>query len=144
TDTGGSVRGPAAANGHTGLKVTFGRVPKSGVVPLGYSLDSIGPMARSAYDCALMLEVMAGHDPSDPNAADVPVPQYSAQLDGSVDGLKIALPMPYFFDHEMLDPQVRDAVLAAVAMLGNMGASAAETSLKYAAEAKEANHLILV
>ncbi|WP_238072008.1 amidase [Rhodococcus zopfii] len=144
TDTGGSVRGPAAANGHTGLKVTFGRVPKSGVVPLGYSLDSIGPMARSAYDCALMLEVMAGFDPSDPNAADVPVPVYSTQLDGDVDALKIALPMPYFFDHEMLDPEVRDAVLAAVGRLGEMGAAVAETSLPYAAEAKEANHIILV
>lgn len=144
TDTGGSVRGPAAANGHTGLKVTFGRVPKSGVVPLGYSLDSIGPMARSAYDCALMLEVMAGHDPSDPNAADVPVPEYSTLLDGDVDGLKIALPMPYFFDHEMLDPQVREAVLAAVGRLGEMGAVATETSLPYSAEAKEANHIILV
>src|SRR5579859_4731864 len=63
TDTGGSVRGPASANGHTGLKVTYGRVPKFGVVPLGYSLDSVGPMARTAWDCAAMLGVMAGYDP---------------------------------------------------------------------------------
>ena len=64
TDTGGSVRGPAAANGHTGLKVTFGRVPKFGVVPLAYSLDSVGPMARTAWDCAAMLGVMAGTTPA--------------------------------------------------------------------------------
>src|ERR1700704_2057514 len=92
TDTGGSVRAPASANGHTGLKVTFGRVPKFGCVPLGYSLDSIGPMARSAWDCAALLKVMAGYDASDPNAAQEPVPAYTELLDGSVDGLRIALP----------------------------------------------------
>lgn len=144
TDTGGSVRGPAAANGHTGLKVTFGRVPKSGVVPLGYSLDSVGPMARSAYDCALLLEVMAGYDAGDPNAADVDVPAYASLLDGNVDGVKIALPMPYFFDHDMLDPEVRAAVLAAVGVLGDGGAVVTETSLAHAAEAKDANQIILV
>src|SRR5690606_34635126 len=69
SDTGGSVRSPAAANGHTGLKVTFGRVPKSGVVPLAYTLDTVGPMARTAYDCAVLLEVLAGHDDSDPYSA---------------------------------------------------------------------------
>lgn len=69
TDTGGSVRGPASFNGHTGLKVTFGRVPKWGVTPLGYTLDSIGPMARSAWDCAAILNVIAGHDPRDITAS---------------------------------------------------------------------------
>ncbi len=93
TDTGGSVRGPAAANGHTGLKVTYGRVPKFGVVPLGYSLDSVGPMARTAWDCAAMLGVMAGYDPRDPTAADEPVPDYTAALTGDVAGLRIGVPM---------------------------------------------------
>ncbi|GAA1653519.1 Asp-tRNA(Asn)/Glu-tRNA(Gln) amidotransferase GatCAB subunit A [Kribbella alba] len=144
TDTGGSVRSPAAVNGHTGLKVTFGRVPKSGVVPLGFSLDSIGPMARSAWDCAALLEVMAGYDPSDPNAAQQPVPAYTELLDGSVDGLRIALPMPYFFDHEQLDPQMHDAVIAAVKQLVGQGAVSTEVELAYAAEAKDANHIILV
>lgn len=144
TDTGGSVRSPAAVNGHTGLKVTFGRVPKSGVVPLGFSLDSIGPMARSAWDCAALLEVMAGYDPSDPNSAHQPVPSYTELLDGSVDGLRIALPMPYFFDHEQLDPEVHDAVLGAVKQLVGLGASSSEVELAHAAEAKDANHIILV
>lgn len=144
TDTGGSVRSPAAVNGHTGLKVTFGRVPKSGVVPLGFSLDSIGPMARSAWDCAALLEVMAGYDPTDPNSARQPVPAYTELLDGSVDGLRIALPMPYFFDHEQLDPQMHDAVLAAVKQLVGLGASSTELDLPYAAEAKDANHIIMV
>jgi aspartyl-tRNA(Asn)/glutamyl-tRNA(Gln) amidotransferase subunit A len=144
TDTGGSVRGPACVNGHTGLKVTFGRVPKSGVVPLGFSLDSVGPMARSAYDCALLLEVMAGYDASDPTAADVEVPKYSEFLDGNVAGLRIGLPVPYFFDHEALDPDVRDGVLTGVEKLVSLGAVSEEMALPYAAEAKEANHLILV
>ncbi|MGW6199021.1 amidase [Kribbella sp. NPDC055110] len=144
TDTGGSVRSPAAVNGHTGLKVTFGRVPKSGVVPLGFSLDSIGPMARSAWDCAALLEVMAGYDASDPNSAQQPVPSYTELLDGSVDGLRIALPIPYFFDHEQLDPEVHDAVLSAVKQLVGLGASSSEVELAHAAEAKDANHIILV
>jgi aspartyl-tRNA(Asn)/glutamyl-tRNA(Gln) amidotransferase subunit A len=143
TDTGGSVRGPACVNGHTGLKVTFGRVPKSGVVPLAFSLDSIGPMARSAYDCALLLEVMAGYDASDPNAADVEVPKYSELLDGDIEGLKIGLPIPYFFDHDQLEPEVRDAVLSGVQQLVGMGATSKEMALPYAAEAKDANMLIL-
>jgi aspartyl-tRNA(Asn)/glutamyl-tRNA(Gln) amidotransferase subunit A len=144
TDTGGSVRSPAAVNGHTGLKVTFGRVPKSGVVPLGFSLDSIGPMARSAWDCAALLEVMAGYDATDPNAARQPVPAYTEQLGGSVEGLRIALPMPYFFDHEQLDPEVHDAVLSAVKQLVGLGAASTEVELAHAAEAKDANHIILV
>ncbi|MBV9581827.1 MAG: amidase, partial [Chloroflexi bacterium] len=98
TDTGGSVRGPAAANGHTGLKVTYGRVPKFGVVPLSYSLDSVGPMARTAWDCAALLAVMAGYDPRDPTAADEPVADYTAALNGSVAGMRIGVPMEYFFD----------------------------------------------
>lgn len=144
TDTGGSVRGPACVNGHTGLKVTFGRVPKNGVVPLAFSLDSVGPMARSAMDCALMLEVMAGYHSGDPNAAQVDVPAYSQLIGAGVEGVKIALPVPYFFEHDDLDPEQRSAVLAAVAQLVGLGATSDEIALDHAAEAKEANHLILV
>jgi aspartyl-tRNA(Asn)/glutamyl-tRNA(Gln) amidotransferase subunit A len=139
TDTGGSVRGPAAANGHTGLKVTFGRVPKNGVVPLGYSLDTVGPMARSAADCAALLEVMAGYDPGDPYAADVDVPRYTEQLTGSVEGLRIGVPMPYFFDAPDLDDETRVAVLAAIDVLRNAGAEVAETAVPFAKEAKDAS-----
>jgi aspartyl-tRNA(Asn)/glutamyl-tRNA(Gln) amidotransferase subunit A len=143
TDTGGSVRSPAAVNGHTGLKVTFGRVPKSGVVPLAFSLDSVGPMARSAWDCAAMLEVMAGYDASDPNAARQDVPRYTELLDGDVEGMRIALPIPYFFDHEMLHPQMRDAVLGAVGHLVDAGAVSREVDLPYGQQAKDANSIIL-
>ncbi|MFV0309938.1 MAG: amidase [Desertimonas sp.] len=145
TDTGGSVRFPAAMNGHTGLKVTFGRVPKSGVVPLGYSLDSVGPMARSAYDCALLLQVMAGHDPTDADAATAPVDaDYTATLDGSVEGMALGIPKPYFFDADGLDPEVRDGVLAAIDVLAGVGAAVTDTAVPYGDEAKNANMLTLV
>ncbi|QGG97024.1 amidase [Actinomarinicola tropica] len=144
TDTGGSVRGPACVNGHTGLKVTFGRVPKSGVVPLGYTLDSVGPMARSAWDCAALLEVIAGHHPSDRFAADVPVPAYTELLTGSAEGMRIGVPRDYFFDAEGLDDEVRDSVLAAIDVLRDGGAEVVDVDLPYAKEAKEANTQIMV
>jgi aspartyl-tRNA(Asn)/glutamyl-tRNA(Gln) amidotransferase subunit A len=142
TDTGGSVRGPAAVSGHTGLKVTFGRVPKSGVVPLGYTLDSIGPMARSAADCALLLQVMAGYDATDRFASKAAVPDYSALLTGDVTGLKIGLPKPYFFDAPDLDPQVRDGVLAVADALAAAGAIVTDVVVPYASAAKDANTII--
>jgi aspartyl-tRNA(Asn)/glutamyl-tRNA(Gln) amidotransferase subunit A len=138
TDTGGSIRGPAAVNGHTGLKPTFGRVPKNGVVPLGYTLDHVGPMARSAYDCAALLEVIAGYDAGDPYVTKLPVPEYREQLTGDVAGLRVGVPMPYFFDAPDLDAEVRDAVLATVALLKANGATVVETEIPYAHEAKEA------
>jgi aspartyl-tRNA(Asn)/glutamyl-tRNA(Gln) amidotransferase subunit A len=144
TDTGGSVRGPAAVNGHTGLKVTFGRVPKSGVVPLGYSLDSIGPMARSAADCALLLQVMAGYDATDRFASKAEVPDYPAMLTGDVTGLRIGLPIPYFFDTPDLSAEVRDAVLAVARVLEDRGAVVSEVVVPYAAEAKDANSVTML
>jgi aspartyl-tRNA(Asn)/glutamyl-tRNA(Gln) amidotransferase subunit A len=144
TDTGGSVRGPAAHNGHTGLKVTFGRVPKNGVAPLGYTLDSVGPMARSAHDCALMLEVMAGYDPGDPFAAQVEVGKYATMLTGDVRGLRIGLPIPYFFDSPEVTEEVSAAVFAAVDALKGAGAEVAEVVVPYAKQAKDANHVTLV
>ncbi|MGW4118320.1 amidase [Nocardia sp. NPDC004711] len=91
TDTAGSIRIPAAFNGITGLKPTFGRVPKSGVVPLGHTLDHVGPMARSAADCALLLSVLAGHDLSDPYSARAPIPDYPAALTGDLHGITIGV-----------------------------------------------------
>jgi aspartyl-tRNA(Asn)/glutamyl-tRNA(Gln) amidotransferase subunit A len=144
TDTGGSVRGPAAQNGHTGLKVTFGRVPKNGVAPLGYTLDTVGPMARSAYDCAVMLEVMAGYDPGDPYAAQVPVPMYSELLTGDVRGLRVGVPMPYFYDSPEVTDEVRAAVFAALDVLKTGGAEMSDVEVPYAEQAKNANHVTLV
>lgn len=98
TDTGGSIRGPASFCGISGIKPTFGRVPKAGCVPLGYSLDHIGPMARSAFDCALMLEVLAGYDSRDPYAADVPVAKYTDELDGDLSGMRLGVDRVHTID----------------------------------------------
>jgi aspartyl-tRNA(Asn)/glutamyl-tRNA(Gln) amidotransferase subunit A len=142
TDTGGSVRAPASANGHTGLKVSFGRVPKYGCVPLGYSLDSIGPMARTAWDCAALLGVMAGYDPRDPTAARQPVPDYSAALTGNIQGLRIGLSSTYFFDAAELDPEVKAAVLEGIQVLKQAGATVSKITIPHADVAKSANNLI--
>jgi aspartyl-tRNA(Asn)/glutamyl-tRNA(Gln) amidotransferase subunit A len=91
TDTAGSIRAPASANGVTGLKPTFGRVPKSGTVPLSYSLDSVGPIARTARDCAAVLSIIAGYDPSDESCVDLPVGEYVDALDGSLDGVRVGV-----------------------------------------------------
>ncbi|MCI2415904.1 amidase [Saccharopolyspora sp. K220] len=144
TDTGGSVRSPAAFNGHTGLKVTFGRVPKNGVAPLGYTLDSVGPMARSAHDCAVLLEVMAGYDSGDPCAARVDVPKYAEMLTGDVRGLRIGMPIPYFYDSDEVSEEVRTSVFAAVEVLKGAGAEVDEIVVPHAKQAKDANHITLI
>ncbi len=143
TDTGGSIRGPAAYNGHSGLKATFGRVSKTGCVPLGYSLDNIGPMARSVEDCALMLQVIAGYDPADPCSVDVRVPDYGAAMTGSVAGLRVGVPTAYFFDAPGLIPEVKTAVLAAIDKLKSVGAIVRELAIPHAEEAKDANAIIM-
>jgi aspartyl-tRNA(Asn)/glutamyl-tRNA(Gln) amidotransferase subunit A len=143
TDTGGSIRGPAAYNGVSGIKPTFGRVPKAGCVPLGYSLDNIGPLARSARDCALMLQVIAGYDASDPCAADVPVPDFTAELTGDLSGIRIGIPTSYFFDAPGLEREVKASVENAIADLRKAGAVVTEVDLPHAEEAKDANMVIL-
>ncbi len=143
TDTGGSVRSPAAANGISGLKVTFGRVPKWGCVPLGYTLDTIGPMARSARDCALILGVIAGHDARDATSIDAPVNDYVGFLDGNASGLRVGVPAEYFFTHEALDPEVKSAVERSLAELEAAGAEVREVTLPHASLAREANSIIM-
>jgi aspartyl-tRNA(Asn)/glutamyl-tRNA(Gln) amidotransferase subunit A len=129
TDTGGSIRAPGSANGHSSIKATFGRVPKSGCVPLGYSLDNIGPHARSAWDCAAMLGVIAGYDATDPCAAKVPVTDYVSALDGKVAGLRIGLPMNYFFENST--PEIQAAVMAGVQTLKEQGAIVTEITIPH-------------
>ncbi|MEK7219649.1 MAG: amidase, partial [candidate division NC10 bacterium] len=111
TDTGGSVRIPAALCGLVGLKPTYGRVSRAGVIPLAWSLDHVGPMTRTVTDAALLLQVLAGRDPADPSTTDVPVPDYRRAMQGEIRGLRLGLPKDHFF--ERLDPEVRAAVLAA-------------------------------
>ena len=144
TDTGGSVRFPAAYCGHTGLKVTYGRVPKWGCVPLGYTLDSIGPMARSAHDCGAVLNVIAGHDPRDPTASAEPTEDYLDGVDAGVAGLRIGVPRAYFFDHEDLDPEIGAATEAVIDALAGLGAEVVEVELPHSDIAKDANTLTML
>lgn len=122
TDTGGSIRYPATSCGITGLKQTFGRVPKYGCVPLGYSYDHIGPMARSAEDCALMLAVLAGHDPRDATSVDRPVDDYVSGLTGDLSGVRIGVD-PLTGKSSTAAPEVAALVAAATAALEAAGAT---------------------
>ncbi|MGD8591077.1 MAG: amidase, partial [Chromatiales bacterium] len=124
TDTGGSIRQPAALCGITGLKPTYGRVSRFGMIAFASSLDQAGPMTRSAEDAALMLQVMAGFDPKDSTSVDEPVPDYAAALNESLAGLKIGLPQEYF--GEGLDTAVAASVEGAIAEYKKIGAEVVE------------------
>ncbi|MEJ1382194.1 MAG: amidase family protein, partial [Candidatus Sedimenticola sp. (ex Thyasira tokunagai)] len=127
TDTGGSIRQPAALCGITGLKPTYGRVSRYGMIAFASSLDQGGPMTRSAEDAAAMLQVMAGFDSRDSTSADQPVPDYSADLNSDIAGLKIGLPKEYF--GEGLDPRVAASIEAAIDEYKRLGAEVVEISL---------------
>jgi aspartyl-tRNA(Asn)/glutamyl-tRNA(Gln) amidotransferase subunit A len=129
TDTGGSIRQPAAFCGITGLKPTYGRVSRLGMVAFASSLDQAGPMARTAEDCALMLNVMAGHDPGDSTSATESVPDYTAALEGSLEGLRIGLPSQYFGSG--LDAQTGQCIEEALKVLEQRGAILKEVSLPH-------------
>ena len=129
TDTGGSIRMPSALCGITGIKPTFGRVPKSGVVPLSWSFDHVGPMARTARDCASMLDVIAGHDPSDPLSEDIPTDAYAAALDGSVTGLRVGVLRRVYVDVLFVDPSAIAAFESALAALEAGGAEVDEVDV---------------
>lgn len=122
SDTGGSVRIPAALCGISGLKPTFGLVPKSGVVPLGYSLDTIGPMARTARDCAAILQAIAGASADDPTSVDCPVPDYTAALAGNAAGLRVGVERDHHTRSEGFDAACLDRFEDAVRSLEHAGA----------------------
>jgi aspartyl-tRNA(Asn)/glutamyl-tRNA(Gln) amidotransferase subunit A len=120
TDTGGSIRHPAAACGVVGLKPTLGRVSRFGVGPLSTTLDCVGPLARTARDCARILSVIAGHDPADPACSAVAVPDYESALDGSLQGLRIAVPRALY--DAQIDPEVTALLAASLDVLRGRGA----------------------
>ncbi|GAB2990261.1 amidase [Amycolatopsis acidiphila] len=128
TDTGGSIRIPAAFCGVSGLMPTFGRVPKSGCVPLGYSLDHIGPLARSARDCAAVLEVLAGPHASDPDCVDAPFT--APEFTGDLSGLRVGVVREHHFP-EGSDPALAATFDAAAAVLAEQGATVVEVTLPY-------------
>jgi aspartyl-tRNA(Asn)/glutamyl-tRNA(Gln) amidotransferase subunit A len=126
TDTGGSIRGPAALCGIVGLKATYGLVSRSGVAPAAYSLDHIGPMAWTAEDCAIMLQALAGYDPADPASANRPVPDYTAGLKKSPKGLKIGVLRRWHEIDRPVADAVRTGIESAIAAYKDMGAEIIE------------------
>jgi aspartyl-tRNA(Asn)/glutamyl-tRNA(Gln) amidotransferase subunit A len=141
TDTGGSVRIPAALNGVTGLRPTLRRVSNRGVFPVSWSLDVVGPMARSVVDVAQLLTVVAGFDPGDPGSLDRPVDDYPSTLELGADGLRVGVPRSFYF--EDLDEEVERAVRAAAEVLAASGAEVEEIGLDGAADACEATSQII-
>jgi len=121
TDTGGSIRQPASYCGVVGLKPTYGRVSASGVIPLSWSLDHVGPMARKTQDAALVLQAIAGYDRMDPASMDTPVPDWAATISASTSSLRLGIPRAYFW--EELDPEIATAMEGALAVLKKMTAS---------------------
>jgi aspartyl-tRNA(Asn)/glutamyl-tRNA(Gln) amidotransferase subunit A len=140
TDTGGSIRQPASFCGIVGMKPTYGRCSRFGIVAFASSLDQAGPMTRTVRDCALMLGAMAGHDPNDSTSADLPVPDYAAALTGEVKGLRIGIPGEYRLDGTPRD--ILDLWQQGVAWLQDAGASLHEISLPHTRYALPAYYIV--
>lgn len=136
SDTGGSIRQPASFCGTVGLKPTYGRVSRYGLIAYASSLDQVGPLTRTVEDAALLLNVIAGHDARDATSANETVPDYTTDLDRGVDGLTIGLPKEYFA--EGLQEDVKQAVMNGVALLEKNGATIQEVSLPTAGHAEYA------
>lgn len=141
SDTGGSVRMPAHFCGVTGLKTTVGRVSRAGAMPLSQSLDTVGPLAQSAEDCALLMGLMAGADPEDPTAAALPVPDYIAATKGSLRGLRIGVPTAFYVDD--LDSEVARVLDETVATLKREGADIVKVELPDQRQLSSASQLVL-
>jgi aspartyl-tRNA(Asn)/glutamyl-tRNA(Gln) amidotransferase subunit A len=141
SDTGGSIRQPASHCGVVGLKPTYGRVSRFGLVAFASSLDQIGPLTKTVADSALMLQVIAGHDPNDSTSVPDPVPDYAAVLGGGVKGLTVGIPAAYFA-MEGLDAQVAAAVQSAVDTLRGLGAETVEVELPHTEYGVAAYYLI--
>jgi aspartyl-tRNA(Asn)/glutamyl-tRNA(Gln) amidotransferase subunit A len=140
SDTGGSIRQPASFCGVVGLKPTYGRVSRFGLIAFASSLDQIGPITKTVADNALVLNAIAGYDPNDSTSADVPLPDFTQALDGGVKGLKIGIPKEYFV--EGLDPEVKGIITQAVEQLKSLGAQTKEVSLGHSQYAVPVYYII--
>ncbi len=129
SDTTGSIRTPSTFCGITGLKPTYGRISRTGVTPLSYSLDHCGIMTWTVKDAALMLQVVAGYDPADPTSRDIPVPVYTDSLAGGITGIKVGLIRHFYESDDTASEEVRAAMDIAVARLVNLGAEVEEACL---------------
>ncbi len=144
SDTGGSIRIPAALCGIVGLKPTYGRVSRHGVFPLAWSLDHVGPMARTVADVALLLRVIAGPDPKDPTASRRPVPDYPASLAGNASPRRLRVGVPRGFFFERAEPEVAGLARGAIERLARLGATVEEVSLPHIEAAVPAAFVVLL
>jgi len=140
SDTGGSIRQPAAFCGIVGLKPTYGRVSRYGLVAFASSLDQIGPLTKDVHDCALLMNIISGYDQRDSTSVNVPVPDYTASLIKDVKGLRIGIPKECFI--EGLNPEVETSVRAAIEVLKKTGASVVEVSLPHTKYAVAAYYIL--
>lgn len=143
TDTGGSIRNPSSMCGITGMKPTYGLVSRRGVFPLAYSLDHVGPMTRTVRDNALLLGVLAGYDAEDPGSAEVPIPDYAADLDRGVKGLKIGLVRHFYAEDIEASPEQLAALDAAAEVLRGLGAEVREVRLAPLADYATCTRIII-
>jgi aspartyl-tRNA(Asn)/glutamyl-tRNA(Gln) amidotransferase subunit A len=130
TDTGGSIRIPAALCGVAGIKPTYGRVSRHGVIPNSYTFDHAGPLAWTVEDCAILLQAIAGHDPADPTSALRPVPDYRGRLDGDIRGLRVGVVRHFWEEEGTTDPGMASAMAAAIDVLRRLGASIGEARMR--------------
>ncbi len=140
TDTGGSIRQPAAFTGISGIKPTYGRCSRWGIVAFASSLDQAGPMARDVTDCAIMLEAMAGFDPKDSTSLDMPVPEWSASLDANLNGRKVGIPREYRMDGT--DAEILKSWDDGIAWLKDAGAEVVDVSLPHTKYALPAYYIV--
>jgi aspartyl-tRNA(Asn)/glutamyl-tRNA(Gln) amidotransferase subunit A len=144
SDTGGSIRTPSSHCGVVGMKPTYGRVSRYGVVSLSWSLDHVGPMARSVEDCAILLQAIAGYDPKDAASANVPVPELRAKLKNGIKGLRVGVPrVNWFNEHKGTDPETEAIFDSALKTLESLGAVVVEIDGRPFSIARKANQTIL-
>ncbi|MEE8504269.1 MAG: amidase [candidate division NC10 bacterium] len=143
TDTGGSIRIPASCCGVVGLKPTYGRVSRNGILPLAWSLDHVGPITRTVEDAALMLQVLAGEDSRDVTTSALPVPDYARLLGGDLKGLRIGLVSAFFTDPAEVDPSVMAAVREALQTMESVGARVEEVSVPFLRHAPAIQYITL-
>ena len=142
TDTGGSIRGPAAWCGIAGLKPTYGYLSRRGILPLSFSLDHAGPMCWTSEDCALMMQVLAGHDPLDAGSANVPIPDFAAALGGDLSGMRIGVPRHFFESDVTCEPEILSAFNGAMDVYRSLGATVTDIALPHLGLFTDVNSLI--
>ncbi len=140
SDTGGSIRQPASLCGVVGLKPTYGRVSRYGLIAFASSLDQIGPFTKTVWDCAAIMEVIAGHDPKDSTSANVPVPKYRDFLGQDIKGMRIGIPKEYFM--KGISPEVEEAVKKSIAQFEKLGAKTEEISLPHTQYATSVYYIV--